>query len=809
MPLVLDEPGLQTADLVVNGLGVMGNLLPDGCLLEASADGTDWGNPEAVISSIASQLQDGSLESHDRDDNREASVYLKLSAPGVPDPGRAIGIGQRTVELACEWPAGQVREMRWTSPLAGAQTTVFEMTTATVQRRMESDWDLDERLSRYRTFTLSIHARPHVRGTAPVTIPAIDASGTTTITVDDGSSTTGWEVVETAPDPMRNLEPNPDFATTVSGYSPGAGTRTPITWWTASGATYAEMQVDTPAMVPNGRSYINGPLHTVAAGDRVEIGAVVPQPLDGGTGVTVRFYNNAAGTAQIGTDWTLAPQRGAAPISWTITVPAGAIRMRVYRFGQQGASLLASPWRLDKQWTTIATPSPVTGWVGYFDGNSTDTAALTYTWDGTANASTSTATWSDPILDVNAGAVRGVAFGRLWVTIRRAAAIDMSALAYMWITGTASTYASNGVVTVSPAGGDPIAPESYAFNPATGVFAILIRRPEGFPDGLDVRYARVADAPDRVGGPQIRVESIKITNSPFGGGRTQSRQVQVYGSQRTEVSLDVQGMDADGVTPVGLGPQVLVATATAGDDSRAKILAVRAAATVNKTPTADATATSGAYNALATVASTNYPTFSLDSATLLPGTFDVYGTLEPTAAGSHTVSLRAELDTGLDTVRVGTWQDTLFTTGTVWPMLPVNAWRLVPLGSVIIGEDAGQLYLSVASASAGLIRVDDLVMIHRDAAQMSLLNTATVLGSFSRVRLDAATVTRPRPSAWVGAVGGRMMDAALAGRCQAFAQHRGEPGLMQAFTMTPGCATSRVSATYFERFGHDAAAVSG
>jgi hypothetical protein len=42
-------------------------------------------------------------------------------------------------------------------------------------------------------------------------------------------------------------------------------------------------------------------------------------------------------------------------------------------------------------------------------------------------------------------------------------------------------------------------------------------------------------------------------------------------------------------------------------------------------------------------------------------------------------------------------------------------------------------------------------------------------------------------------------------RIQAFDQHLAEPGLLQISTVTPGCATSRVSASYFPRYAHDVA----
>lgn len=486
-------------------------------------------------------------------------------------------------------------------------------------------------------------------------------------------------------------------------------------------------------------------------------------------------------------------------------MPAAATQFRLFPFARKVYSDF-TVWNFDRAFVieiTDENPNP-----DFFDGNTPDTAAITYAWTGTANNSTSTATWTAPALAVVDGAVRGTVYGRATASIRRTGTIDMSELPYLRITGTA-TAAADGQVSVADDGSVPISPLSYSYNGATGAYEIVVKRPEGFTN-LGVTFTRNSGAVSTTGGIFVAVDSIEITDAPFGTGRVQTRQVPVYGSQRTEVSIDVRGLDTDGTTPVGLGAQVLVCTSAAGDDGRAKSLAVRAASTVSVSPTSDSAATSGSYNPLATIASGNYPTFELDSSALLPGTFDVYASIYAVTAATHTVSLRADLDHGLDAVRVGDWQDTIVTavsSGAVWPQILEDVYRLMPVGEVTVGEDGGILSLSLASASTTNMRVDDLFLLHRTASQVSLINTASSSGSLSRVRLDAATVTRPRPSAWVGQVGGAMMDAALAGRCQAFAQHQAEPGLLQFFTVTPGCSTSRVSATYYERFAHDAASI--
>jgi hypothetical protein len=628
---------IQDSALISNSADLMMTTpSADGWLIEASADGTEWGNPEAVISAIQSQLQDGDLESIDRMGNREASIFLQISAPGSSVPGRAIALGQKALELAHRWPAGEVRELQWTSPLAGSEVTVTEMTSAVLSRSFDNDWDLDEVLRGMRRFKLTIHARPFVRGMTATTIDAPPLPGGTPPTdqvIDSGSSTTNW---------------------TSAGWP--------------------------------------GTTNTV--------GTSTSDPFLGGTvfGASVRV--------------------GSTPIS---------------------------PWNTLTRTATIAVDS------------------------------------TRPYL-----LIKGKVRYRHDVTGNYGYAGDISITA-----ASTSSFA-------------PLTLINMQHNSTTGAFTALVQQNSSI-DSLTVKLQTPSVFRVARYSMWTAVDSITRTAGAISGvftGKVQSRQVQIYGSQRTELSLSVLGLDQT-ASPVALGEQVLVYTASAADESRAKFLACRASAGLGGT--AVSTSTSGAYNPLATIAAATYPVFQVDPTQLLPGTHDIYGSILATASGTHTVSVRADADAGLDAVRVGAWQNVDITTGSAWPQIPVNVWRIVPLGSVTVGEDGGVLSLSVASSTGAQVRIDDLFLFHRKAGQLSMLDTKTASASMSAVRLDAASVLNPRPSAWVGTANGPMMDAALSGRCLSFDQHQADPGLLQIVTITLDCTTSRVSATYSERFGYDAA----
>src|SRR5436309_2795378 len=119
----------QTAVLTLNGLDLLMDT-PDpvnGYRIHALGDNFTWGDPEAIISSVQSQLQDGDLERIDRYGNRQASIHLQIDAPGSAVPGEAIAQGQAAIDMACRFTGWA--ELRWTSPLAGALTSVFELTS--------------------------------------------------------------------------------------------------------------------------------------------------------------------------------------------------------------------------------------------------------------------------------------------------------------------------------------------------------------------------------------------------------------------------------------------------------------------------------------------------------------------------------------------------------------------------------------------------------------------------------------------------------------------------------------------------------
>ncbi|NUR07706.1 MAG: hypothetical protein HOQ45_11945 [Nocardioidaceae bacterium] len=300
---------------------------------------------------------------------------------------------------------------------------------------------------------------------------------------------------------------------------------------------------------------------------------------------------------------------------------------------------------------------------------------------------------------------------------------------------------------------------------------------------------------------QVGIDSIVKTAGQVSGifsGKVQSRQVEIFGSQRTELSLAVLGLDASDA-PVTLGDQTLIHTASAGSDGRAKFLGCRALSGLAGTSDPDAVTA-----VKTTVSTTASPTvFVFPATTPLPGEYVAYARIKAGSAATRTISYAAALD--------GTGALDASDPATGWYTKPVSvttAYQIVPLGSLVlppadIEDEAATLSIKVASDAA--VDLDEVWLAHVESGQVTLLDTSG--GGISAVRLDAATVDVPNPSAWVGVATATGAGAVMAAgvRIQAFDQHMAEPGLLQISTVTPGCATTRVSARYYRRYAHDVA----
>lgn len=153
------------------------------------AEGTNFGNPEAVVEEIRSRLLDGSLARVSRHDNREIPIRLVIDGP------TDASLADAEAALLAEVERGR-NLLTWTPPLGTAESAVFEVVWADLELDQDGDWDLDE-LRTTRHYVLKLTCRPHVRSAAPVRVPGLSlpvdpASPPAPVTIDSGDSTTGW-----------------------------------------------------------------------------------------------------------------------------------------------------------------------------------------------------------------------------------------------------------------------------------------------------------------------------------------------------------------------------------------------------------------------------------------------------------------------------------------------------------------------------------------------------------------------------------------------------------------------------------------
>lgn len=361
--------------------------------------------------------------------------------------------------------------------------------------------------------------------------------------------------------------------------------------------------------------------------------------------------------------------------------------------------------------------------------------------------------------------------------------------------GTITITATNSTTSTSP-----LKLINLSHNTTTGAFTALLQQTDVV-DSLTIRLQTPSSFRVARYSMWTAIDSITRTAGAISGvftGKVQSRQVQIYGSQRTELSLAVLGLDTAGSSPMALGNQTLIHTASAGSDGRSKFLGCRVASGV--TGSADANAVTGASTTLGT---TSAPlAFPMPASSLMPGEYDLFARIKGTA-GARTISYAATLD-GVGVLDssdpVTGWYAAPVTVGTTYKIFPLGSLMLPPGG---VEDDAATLTVKIASNTA--TDLDELWIAHRESGQITLLDTSDT--GISAVRIDAATIDNPQPSAWVGVATpggtGQMMSAGA--RIQAFDQHMADPGLLQISTVTPDCSSSRVSTSYFPRYAHDVA----
>lgn len=144
------------------------------------------GKAVPVVQVVESLIQDGGLERVERFENRDQQVILAIDA----SDSRALAEYESTLFREVQ----KVRnELRYTPPDGFAPAGVFDVLWADLTfADNDTLWDLDEVLRGRRNYVLTLRCLPFARSVDPFTVTGVTSTGTTTTTVNDASSTTGW-----------------------------------------------------------------------------------------------------------------------------------------------------------------------------------------------------------------------------------------------------------------------------------------------------------------------------------------------------------------------------------------------------------------------------------------------------------------------------------------------------------------------------------------------------------------------------------------------------------------------------------------
>lgn len=184
------------------GLQFAGPVEPDtDYAIEAMADGTNFGNPQALFETIRSLLTDGSLVVSDGWDNREVPIRLRISAPrGIAGPTLAAAEAALMAQVVAEVKPPIV----YVPPATDSATCVYDVVGAELLHDTSDGWDEEEVRREYRYYSLTLDCLPFVRGLETTVVPAlgvpVQPGAAISFNLDTCDATTNWSFTDVDPD---------------------------------------------------------------------------------------------------------------------------------------------------------------------------------------------------------------------------------------------------------------------------------------------------------------------------------------------------------------------------------------------------------------------------------------------------------------------------------------------------------------------------------------------------------------------------------------------------------------------------------
>lgn len=157
------------------------------------AEGTEWGSPTPIEVVVESWLRDGAVRAVQGYESATMPLQLKITG------GDPLALADAEMALFAE--IGKPNEIVWDPQRESAPKVVFTVESSKLDPKMRPDAEISTPPRAY--YSVTVSRKAFVRSAEETIEPALAASGSTTTSVDDGSSATGWagevDGVATAP----------------------------------------------------------------------------------------------------------------------------------------------------------------------------------------------------------------------------------------------------------------------------------------------------------------------------------------------------------------------------------------------------------------------------------------------------------------------------------------------------------------------------------------------------------------------------------------------------------------------------------